>query len=212
MAEERALASAPAPERSDRELSKHELQQRMDEARDSISNTVTEIKETVAHQVQTVKETLDWREQYRRRPLAWSLGALGTGFLVGYKLGGAFEGDESEFDSTGGYVYAAPPALPERSSILQTEGPTNGKGDEGPGLFERFRETPAYDRLRGEVGTLGNRLVEELSTTAQTVVLPLLIGKIKQLIGVDLSEERTSDRGRGQEQQTQERNVYPRVS
>ncbi len=193
MAEERALASARALERSE-DLSKEDLQRRMEEARDSISNTVTEIKENVAHQVQTVKETLDWREQYRRRPLAWSLGAMGAGFVIGYKIAGAFKDDEEPgYPSSGGYAYAAQPILSQpglsqsRSSILETEPrATRANGqDEGPGLFERFRETPAYDKLRSEVGSLGNRVVEELSTAAQTLVLPLLMGKIKQLIGVD---------------------------
>ena len=58
----------------------------MDVARDSISNTVTEIKETVANQVQAVKDTLDWREQFKRRPVVWSVGALGVGFLLGYRV------------------------------------------------------------------------------------------------------------------------------
>jgi hypothetical protein len=43
--------------------------------------------------------------------------------------------------------------------------------------------------LQQEVGSLGDRLVEELSTTAQTVVLPALIRKIRDLIGADLSEK-----------------------
>ena len=61
--------------------------------------------------------------------------------------------------------------------------------DEGPGLIGRFKETSAYDRLSKEAGSLGDRLVEELSTTAHTVLLPLLLNKIKGLIGVDLSDK-----------------------
>ena len=85
---------------------------------------------------------------------------------------------------------------------------TNGQdrvGISGPGLIQRFKETRAFDRLQQEVGSLGDRLVEELSTTAQTVVLPALIRKIKDLIGADLSDKsqsrfatsRTSDPGSG---------------
>ena len=80
MAEERTLGLARAQDYTAEEPSKEELQRRMEEARDSISNTVTEIKETVANQVQAVKDTLDWREQFKKRPVAWSAGALGVGF------------------------------------------------------------------------------------------------------------------------------------
>src|ERR1044072_9664730 len=81
MAEERTLGLARAPQQTGEEPSKQELQRRLDEARDSISHTVTEIKESVANQVQAVKETLDWREQFKKRPVAWSAGAAGGGFF-----------------------------------------------------------------------------------------------------------------------------------
>src|SRR5215813_11269088 len=94
MAEERALGLARAQEQSTGEPSKEELQRRMGQARDSITNTVTEIKETVANQVQAVKDTLDWREQFKKRPVAWSIGAMGVGFLVGYGLAAMVKGEE----------------------------------------------------------------------------------------------------------------------
>ena len=37
---------------------------------------------------------------------------------------------------------------------------------------------------------MGSRAVEELSKTAQQVVLPALLGKLKDLIGIDLSTQR----------------------
>src|SRR5215468_10083158 len=93
MAEERTLGLVRAQETSAEELSKEELQRRMNQARDSISNTVTEIKETVANQVQAVKDTLDWREQFKKRPVVWSAGALGAGFLVGYGIAAKVKGN-----------------------------------------------------------------------------------------------------------------------
>jgi hypothetical protein len=60
---------------------------------------------------------------------------------------------------------------------------------EKPGLFERFKETSAYDRLQTEVSTLGERFMEELSSTAHHVVLPALFNKLKELFGVDLSNK-----------------------
>jgi ElaB/YqjD/DUF883 family membrane-anchored ribosome-binding protein len=101
MAEERNLGVARATDdASDEDATKAELQRRMEEARESITQTVTEIKDTVTNQYQAVRQTvtdaLDWREQYRKRPVAWSVGALSVGFIVGYSLGGAFTGDGSD--------------------------------------------------------------------------------------------------------------------
>jgi DNA mismatch repair protein MutH len=57
-------------------------------------------------------------------------------------------------------------------------------------MLERFRETSAYEKLSKEAGALGDRLIEELSTAAQVVVLPALLKKIKNWIGVDLSDKK----------------------
>jgi hypothetical protein len=57
-------------------------------------------------------------------------------------------------------------------------------------VLARFRETKAYDRLQDELSTLGERAVEELSKTARNVVLPALLGKVKDMIGIDLSTQR----------------------
>src|SRR4051795_11024098 len=100
MAEERTLGLAPPQDlTTDEEPSKEELQRRLGQARDSISHTVTEIKETVANQVQAVKETLDWREQFKRRPVAWSAGAVGVGFLVGYGVAAIVKGESDSEDT-----------------------------------------------------------------------------------------------------------------
>lgn len=253
MAEERTLGTARAPETdtADDELTKAELQRRMEEARESITQTVSEIKDTVTTQYQNVRESisqsLDWREQYRRRPVEFSVAALGVGVILGYTVGGALLGDGSELNERyydaegddydmdesvvrtpserayasqailggayGSSAYAQPQATaaaprteasddaaydapqprpsyssgyeatPAASSLVASE-------PEKPGLFERFKETQAYDKLQAEVATLGSRAVEELSKTAQSVVLPALLGKLKDLIGIDLSTQR----------------------
>ena len=196
MAEERTLGLARAPETSTETLgqepSKEELQRRMEEARDSITNTVTEIKENVAQQVENVKDALDWREHFKRQPLAWSLGAAGVGFFVGYGIAAAFTGDDRDeirYSPSQAYSLSAQPLTREAINAETTK--PNGKHD-GPGLLERFRETSAYERLSQEAGAIGDRLVEELSTTAQQVVLPALLKKIKTWIGLDLSNKTTS--------------------
>ena len=92
MRQKGSAATAPADEtETDGDgATKQDLQRQMNEARESISQTVTEIKDTVADQYQSVKdsvtETLDWREQFRRHPAAWSLGALSVGYVVGTSL------------------------------------------------------------------------------------------------------------------------------
>ncbi|HLL74755.1 MAG TPA: hypothetical protein VK421_05780 [Pyrinomonadaceae bacterium] len=311
MAEERTLATARAAEAASGEAddpTKAELQRRMEEARESITQTVSEIKDTVTTQYQNVRETisqsLDWREQFRRRPVAFAAGAVGVGFLVGYSVGGAFGDDdedelaeryyEAEGDyrdisvsaaaprgygahaaATGAYgvLGAAPygsssPSAPDADSISEAsaayqrsgvgrdesagrsesfraaalgslEGsagyagtpsyeaggqasesrpsyssgyensvaaPSQAEEPAGPSLFERFRETQAYDRLQKEVQTLGARAVEELSKTAQNVVLPALLGKLKDMIGLDLSTQReVAQRSRLEHQTAQAR-------
>jgi hypothetical protein len=85
-----ATAAADEIEMSGNGTTKKELQRQMDETRESIAQTVTEIKDTVTDQYQSVKdsvtETLDWREQFRKHPAAWSLGALSIGYVIGTSL------------------------------------------------------------------------------------------------------------------------------
>jgi hypothetical protein len=268
MAEERDLALARATDSADDDVdqTKAALQRRMEEARESISQTVTEIKDTVVTQYQQVKEnisdTLDWREQYRRHTLPFTLTAFAVGTFVGYTVMGAFKGDGDDYDEEeedafdridAGFErgtkgaqrsYAAQPVLGgaaagayQRSSRAGSNAATEGadvfsRGDlgedvgpetrpsyssgyraapappqalasyaapaaeeeeeepKGPGLIERFKETKAYDKLQGELSTLGERAIEELSRTAQNVVVPALLSKLKDLIGIDLSTQR----------------------
>jgi len=83
-------SATKTPTASEGEPTKVELQRRMEEAREDISQTVAEIKETVTDQYESVKETvtetLDWREQFRKHSVAWSLGALAIGYVVGSGL------------------------------------------------------------------------------------------------------------------------------
>jgi hypothetical protein len=194
MAEERTLGLARARDRETGgdEPSKEALQRRMDEARDSITNTVTEIKENVAQQYENVKDALDWREHFKRQPLAWSLGAAGVGFFVGYGLAAALKGDdydEVRQASAAAHSLIAQPVI--GTAPTESSAKPDGK-DDGPGVLERLRETSAYEKLSKEAGALGDRLLEELSTTAQEVVLPALLKKIKGWIGLDLSSKSSS--------------------
>src|SRR5512145_389942 len=176
MAEERTLGLARAPEQTAEEPSKEELQRRLGEARDSISNTVTEIKETVANQVQAVKDTLDWREQFKRRPVAWSAGALGVGFAVGYCIANYAKGDDNYSYSAAIDRYGEESKQYSSQSVLGSGaamspqgsiGTKHGNGSNaGPGFFQKVANTHAFERVRDEAGNIGDAFVQELSKTA----------------------------------------------
>ena len=95
-----ATTSATDTTPDGRETTKESLQRQMEEARESISETVTEIKDTVADQYQSVKEsvanTLDWQEQFRSHPVAWSLGALSVGYVIGSSIAAGFKDSKDD--------------------------------------------------------------------------------------------------------------------
>lgn len=92
MAERRARGRAVvATEDADSDgLTKAQLQQRIEETRESISQTVDEIKETVTDQYVAVKETvadvIGWNEEFKKNPVVWGLGAVSVGLVIGYSI------------------------------------------------------------------------------------------------------------------------------
>jgi hypothetical protein len=195
MAEERTLGLARAQDYTSEEPSKEELQRRLGEARDSISNTVTEIKETVANQVQAVKDSLDWREQFKRRPVVWSAAALGAGFATGYCIAAFAKGDGADYESAidrfgqESINYTAQSLAGTGAAMATPGGPRsksqygNGSHDTGPSFFSKMVNTPAFERVKDEAGNIGDAFVQELSKTAKTVVLPALITSLRNFIG-----------------------------
>src|SRR5688572_33112695 len=145
MAEERNLGLARARDLGDTDdVSKEALQRRMEETRDSITNTVSVIKDNVAQQVESVKDALDWREHFKKRPVAWSLGAAGVGLFVGYGFAAAVSSDEPDYsrysDSNAPHLadsYARPLSGQSlyASSSHETPSRPNGQEDEGHGLL-----------------------------------------------------------------------------
>ncbi|HEX8140987.1 MAG TPA: hypothetical protein VF553_00205 [Pyrinomonadaceae bacterium] len=158
---------------------------------------------------------LDWRAQISEHPLAFSAGALAAGFLVGYGLGGALPSSSSERRSPGSLPRATMggadgvPAheelhLQDTLSGISGQGASYLGGDQDwpqtaasskPGLVEKFKNTQAFDRLQAEVSKLGERLLSELSRVGQEVVLPALTGKIKEMVGVDVSAQQAGAQG-----------------
>jgi hypothetical protein len=150
MAARKTSGRAPATTTTE-EPTKAELQRRMEEAREDISQAVEEIKDTVTEQYESVKETvvetLDWREQFRKHSVAWSLGALAVGYVVGTGLASSLHD-----------------ATPKK------------RGRKSSGLLE-------------EVYEFGERLSDEFSDVAQTILLPALGKKIKDTFGIDVSDK-----------------------
>lgn len=144
-------SKSATPEAEANEPTKAELQRRMEEAREDISQTVEEIKDTVTEQYESVKETvaetLDWREQFRKHSVAWSLGALAVGYVVGTGLAASLDD-----------------ATPKK------------KGQKSTGLL-------------GEIYALSERLSDEFSGIADTILLPALGKKIKDKFGIDISDK-----------------------
>ena len=207
MAEEGTLGLARVHEleRTDEpladDLSKAELQRKLDETRDSISQTVSDIKDTVAHRVQAVKETLDWREQFKRRPIAWSAGALGVGFLAGYGIAAALKGKGDDYKTAIDYygeqarTYASGPILGETPMAAANRSEIAKEQEEpsGPGVFARLANTAAYDKVKHEAQAVGDLLISELGNTAKALVVPAVVKTIKDFLGDFLPKSSTTN-------------------
>ncbi|MCA1592157.1 MAG: hypothetical protein LC754_05805 [Acidobacteria bacterium] len=115
---------------------KAELQRQMEEARESIAETVSEIKDVVSHQYDEVKdkyesvkegigEVLDWREQFNENPIVWGAGAVSVGILIGIGLSHAFDDShtsgrrkKSDVSALGGHLIGEVSGL--ASAVLPT--------------------------------------------------------------------------------------------
>lgn len=176
----RANESPARSNKSDDDSSKDELQHRMEVARESITNTVDEIKDAVVNQYESVKEsvsqTLDWHEQVKKRPVAWSAGALGAGFLVGYGVAAIVKGPTRISASHDGEGLIGRTAPISQADIDRGRPPE--QRESSAGLIQRIKETPAYDRVKSEAGVIGNNFVEGISKKAQEIVLPAAIAWI----------------------------------
>jgi hypothetical protein len=131
------------------------------------------------------------------RPVAWSAGAFGVGFLVGCGLASAFS-DDDRYHSYSAAIdrysdaeksYAAQPVLGAgpASAASMTASSYGTKAENGshggPGFFQRITQTPAYERVKDEAANIGNSVVQELSNTAKQVVLPALMVSLRNFIG-----------------------------
>ena len=75
-----------------------------------------------------------------------------------------------------------------QQAVQTTQGENGHDEDKGPGLLDRLTQTPAYHRVRDEVGDLGNNLIQELTKTAKVTVIPALMASLKNFLGQYLPE------------------------
>jgi ElaB/YqjD/DUF883 family membrane-anchored ribosome-binding protein len=152
MAERKRTSAAPTATEDD--PSKAELQRRMEEARESISQTVDEIKDTVSEQYENVKETvtevLDWKEQLQKNPLVWGIGAVAVGLAVGYSIALVRQGDNHH----------------------------------------------SRRRPRSQSEDFTDTVFDGLATLGQSYLLPAVAHKVKELFGVDITQDLLGHRSR----------------
>ena len=186
MAEGGAVGLARA-ETNPGQASKEELQQRMDDARHAITGTVTDIKNSVVHQYEVVKDTLDWREQVKRRPIAWSAGALGGGLLLGWGIASAVRGHRS-LSATDNSAEPQQRALPKpMHATLDHE--TRHESDK-PGLMKQIKESPAFRNLQSEGAGLAKSFLDYLSRIGHEVLLPAISSRIRNWLNDQLREDK----------------------
>ena len=142
MAEKRAKSAAGGDDAEN----KAELQQRIEETRESISQTVEEIKETVSDQYVAVKETVQgvigWNEEFSKNPVVWGLGAMSVGLIIGYSI----------------------------AVVRQDTG--------SPASRRRSRSDSSTDSF-----------FDGISRVGMNFVLPTITSKIKDVFGVDLTQQ-----------------------
>jgi hypothetical protein len=187
----------------DEALLKDEIRRRLEETRESVKEAAGDIREAATQGFVSVKDAVadfDWRDEVKKRPVAWSLGALGLGLLAGYAISGATkrahdgEGKRSYVPSEP-HANVAHPIIGElhNSTTEQPPAPARVKAEKklAPATIEKSREPGASDRVRQELGSLRDRFIDEVSTIAHQVLLPALIRKIREAISTNVSDKRT---------------------
>lgn len=175
------------------QLSSEELRHRLDETRSSITSTVWEIKRTMADEYENVREsvseTLDWRTHVARYPMAFSLGALTLGFLLGAGARYASEG-EHPHDGHG--------RRPEVEAMSGQHVVTGGQ------LVQSIEHSEMYSQVTHGLSDLGTHLVSEVVRLGRDVLIPSLVARLQQRIvpeqhGYETHHETTEgERGFGQ--------------
>ena len=152
----------------------------------AVAEAVSEIRDAVGE--------FDWRDEVKRRPVAWSLGALGAGLLAGCAVSGAIKRARRR-DRRRGYVpsvphaYAAHPIMGEHdisAADAQHSRPVKVEDKHSePVVVDNVKASVAPDHVRRELASLRDRLIDELSAIAHEVLLPALIRKLREALVAD---------------------------
>ena len=181
---------------------KDEIRRRLEETRESVKEAASEIKEAATQGFVSVKDAVadfDWRDEVKKRPLVWSLGALGLGLLAGYAISGAakraHDGEgKRKYGPSEPHANVAHPIIGElhRSATEQQTAPVRVEAEKKlvPATIKESKERGASDRVRQELGSLRDRFIDEVSTIAHQVLLPALIRKIREAISTNVSDKR----------------------
>jgi hypothetical protein len=203
MAQQGTAGQTRSKERAgDEEFLQDEIRRRLEEARESVGEAVSEIKEAAVQGYASVKDAVadfDWRDEVKKRPVAWSLGALGVGLLAGYAISAAakhaHEGEENRSSvPSEPRANAAAPSIGElHKSATEQPAPARVAAEKkrAPATIEKSKERGASDRLRQELGSLRDRFIDEVSTIAHQILLPALVRKIREAISTNVSDKRT---------------------
>jgi len=182
---------------------KDEIRRRLEETRESVKEAASEIREAATQGFVSAKDAVadfDWRDEVKKRPVAWSLGALGLGLLAGYAISGAakraHDGEgKRKYEPSEPHANVAHPIIGElhRSATEQPTAPARVEAEKklAPGTIKESKERGASDRVRQELGSLRDRFIDEVSTIAHQFLLPALIRKIRAAISTNVSDKRT---------------------
>ena len=156
---------------SEREKTNGEDQSLLGRVGDSVAETVGDVKETVVDKLSRVGGgiaggTIDLREQFKKHPVAWTLGAAAFGLIVGPALYRAAR-DTDAFDR------------------LKDE-----LADLGDGIVDEL--TWVGDNLADGIAYARPALVPVLATA----VVPLITKQITEAFGVDISKYLDPDAGK----------------
>lgn len=172
MAERRSSLEQRADKSLD-ELSEVELRQQLEMRRQLMSQRIAGIRETMKEEYVTTREAvedaLDYRNYVRRNPMAFSAGALGAGFLIGY----LFHNRKRAALAVGGTLTAArshEAGFIERSQIVQQL---------GSGLAE-----------------IATHFVHELTSLGRNELVPMLVDKIKNRVAPEMGTSSSTPGGR----------------
>lgn len=165
------------------------LQENLDRTRDSIAQTVTEIQGTMAseyHEVRKgVSKALDWRAQVDKHPVAFVAGALILGMLAGRRIGSQLLASDDEPAAE-----SSDSVSPSPIESLSTRGPGSAPSrSRGNRLMDSVRRTQVYDQLQSGIGRLLSEVVEEFVKTGREVIIPSVIARFVDKVGIDRNRE-----------------------